>query len=399
MTENELNVTANYIKKLAFMSDAEERIKLYLDSLFDCALQQKGSFDVQEKSSKSISFVLKFTDKEINLMPKTFKKEFRADGCTAHVRKRKVGKKAFSYEIRYRRNGYNITITNKNLDTAKRLFIEKLKTATPTVKKVNSLSNLHTFTVYFFEKFRLPKVSTLTYNTDWHRYKNYIQPAFGDKHFNEITPEHCQNLINDITSQGKGKTAEEIYSILSIIFKGAIAHGFMEKNPLALVVKTKHQSKHGKALTKEEETLLLEAYPNTKYQTLFALALYTGLRPNEYNTAKIEGQFIIAVNSKRKNKRIEYKKIPITPMLAPYVQGVDSFENINRDVIREKFKAILPKHMLYDMRTTFYSRLKECGIADAARDEFVGHSLGALGNAYTDLSDEYLLKEGAKFKY
>ena len=43
--------------------------------------------------------------------------------------------------------------------------------------------------------------------------------------------------------------------------------------------------------------------------------------------------------------------------------------------------------------------IKECGVADAARDEFVGHSLGALGNAYTDLSDEYLLKEGAKFKY
>ena len=96
---------------------------------------------------------------------------------------------------------------------------------------------------------------------------------------------------------------------------------------------------------------------------------------------------------------MEYKRIPITPMLAPYVQGITSFEIINRDVIREKFKALLPNHIVYDMRTTFYSRCKECGIADAARDEFVGHSLGALGNAYTDLSDEYLLKEGAKFKY
>ena len=138
---------------------------------------------------------------------------------------------------------------------------------------------------------------------------------------------------------------------------------------------------------------------NSRAISLARLFFYTGLRPNEYNTARIEGQFIVAVNSKRKTKRVEYKKIPITPMLAPYLQGINEFEMVNRDVIREKFKAILPNHIVYDMRTTFYSRCKECGIADAARDEFGGHSLGALGNAYTDLSDEYLLKEGAKFKY
>lgn len=109
--------------------------------------------------------------------------------------------------------------------------------------------------------------------------------------------------------------------------------------------------------------------------------------------------YIVAINSKRKNQRVEYKKIPITPMLKPYVEKIPEIGKINRDVVREKFKAILPDHIVYDMRTTFYSRCKECGVADAARDEFVGHSLGALGNAYTNLSDEYLLQEGAKLKY
>lgn len=169
--------------------------------------------------------------------------------------------------------------------------------------------------------------------------------------------------------------------------------------PLSIVVKKKHEYKHGKALTKEEELKLLKNYRGTKFQTLFALVLYTGLRPNEYKTAKIEGNFIIAINSKRKNRKVVYKKIPITPMLAPYLKENQHFEFPCKQVFNEKFKAVLPNHILYDLRTTFYSRLKECGIADAARDEFVGHSLGALGNAYTDLSDEYFLSEGQKFKY
>ena len=123
--------------------------------------------------------------------------------------------------------------------------------------------------------------------------------------------------------------------------------------------------------------------------------LYTGLRPNEIYTVKIKQPFIIAVNSKRKNKKIEYKKIPIIEKLKPYLNNlvIPAIQTL-RDLI----KKILPNHKLYDLRTTFYSRCKEYGISQTAIDEFMGHSLGALGNAYTDISDEYLLKEMEKFQ-
>ena len=179
----------------------------------------------------------------------------------------------------------------------------------------------------------------------------------------------------------------------------AIAHGILDRNPLAIVVKDKHQRQHGKALTKAEENILLERTAKTRYQLLFAVALYTGMRPNEYKTARIDGNFIIAVNSKRKSNVTEYKRIPITPMLRPFLVGVEELHFPRVEYMRDKFNSILPEHKLYDLRTTFYTRCQECGVADVARMEFVGHSLGALGDTYTDLSDEFLLKEGKKLDY
>ena len=50
------------------------------------------------------------------------------------------------------------------------------------------------------------------------------------------------------------------------------------------------------------------------------------MRPNEYETARLVDDFIVAVNSKRKNDKVEYKKIPATPMLRPYLDGVDRLQ-------------------------------------------------------------------------
>lgn len=162
------------------------------------------------------------------------------------------------------------------------------------------------------------------------------------------------------------------------------------------MLKPTHQCEHGVALTKEEEKKLLQGVKGTKYEYIFALSLYTGLRPNELFTAKIDGNFIVAKNSKRKGKKVEYKKIPISIMLKPYLENVENFEFPTLEYIRKAFNQILPNHIYYDLRTTFYTRCEECGVAPPARDHFVGHSSGVLNSTYTDLSDEYLLKEGTK---
>lgn len=401
MTNQELKISATYIKKLASFPDAEDRISLYLDSLF-ATQPQKDTFNEPENSkSKAVSSLLHFTYKEIKNMATTFKKVFIANGLAAHVIKKESGKNSYCYEIRYRANGYCIITSSTNLQKAKEKFLAK---TTPTeinkyyvgkINKVEDCRTLKEFALFFFEKHRKEKVAAQTYKCDLNRINKYIFPAFGDMNIRQITPDKCQTLIEGIQAEGKGKTADEIYSLLSIIFKGAIAYGIITKSPLAIVQIQKHVYQHGVALSKDEEKLLLTRLIEPDFKIAAAIALYTGLRPNELETAKINGDFIIAINSKRKNKKVEYKRIPIIDALRPYLKnGIPVLPT--PQLLRRRVSAALPNHKLYDLRTTFYTRCDEYGVSQPARDEFVGHSGGALTNAYRDLSDEYLLKEARK---
>ncbi len=403
MQKNFSDNLINFSNMLMLVHDRSEIINLasQMNDLICKAIEMEntGTFVLPKENKKTLSGTIKFSQKEIDMMSKTFKKEFIANGCVAHIIKRPSGKNGFYYEIRYRRNGYNISVSNKDLATTKTLFIEATKQLENLTTKSTVPTTFHEFATYYFENFRIKKVSKETYSGDIGRYKNHILPYFGSKPLKKITAGDCQILIDKYVKKGMGKTADEIFSLLNCIFKMAIAHNLITQNPLALVVHSEHERTHGKALTKHEEFKLLEGLKGTRYLVPFAVALYTGLRPNEYKTAKLQGDFIISVNSKRKNKNREYKRIAISPMLKPYLENVSELNFPYVESMRTHMNEHVKGHKLYDMRTTFYSRCRECGVADAARDEFMGHSSGALAKAYTDLSDEYLLKEIQKLQY
>ena len=403
MTDNELK---NLLEALKYIPDEDKRdeatqlmLKSASESITLERLKKITGFDSRGQDNEEVFW--RFSAKELSLMPKTFRKEFRTQGCTAHVRKRRSGKNSWNYEIRYRRNGYNITASANNLDQAKHKFIEMLGSAEKCVKNKESTipSTFDKFANYFFEKFYKRKVGQSTFRVAMSNYKNHVFPHFGDMPLKSITADKCQELLDRLIDEDKVRTEENVFTMLNMIFKAAVKHGVMAHNPIDMVFHTKHEREHGKALTKDEERKLLEQTAGTPYQLMFAIGLYTGLRPNEYKTAYIDGDFVVANNSKRKNGKVESKKIPITPMLAPYLEGVKELHFTRLEQIRHKFNGILPDHKLYDLRTTFYTRCMECGVAEVATKTFVGHALGGMADTYTDLSDEFLYTEGQKLKY
>ena len=403
MTDNELK---NLLEALKYIPDEDKRdeatqlmLKSASESITLERLKKITGFDSRGQDNEEVFW--RFSAKELSLMPKTFRKEFRTQGCTAHVRKRRSGKNSWNYEIRYRRNGYNITASANNLDQAKHKFIEMLGSAEKCVKNKERTipSTFDKFANYFFEKFYKRKVGQSTFRVAMSNYKNHVAPHFGDMPLKSITADRCQELLDRLIDEDKVRTEENVFTMLNMIFKAAVKHGVMAHNPIDMVFHTKHEREHGKALTKDEERKLLEQTAGTPYQLMFAIALYTGLRPNEYKTAVIDGDFVVANNSKRKNGKVESKKIPITPMLAPYLEGVNELHFTRLEQIRHKFNGILPDHKLYDLRTTFYTRCMECGVAEVATKTFVGHALGGMADTYTDLSDEFLYTEGQKLKY
>ena len=69
------------------------------------------------------------------------------------------------------------------------------------------------------------------------------------------------------------------------------------------------------------------------------------------------------------------------------------------DTLKNHLKSVLSNHKLYDLRTTFQTRCTECGVADSAIGYYMGNSIGKLKDAYTDLSDSFLLSEGKTLSY
>ena len=161
---NELKI--NLIQKIATL-DADE---LHL-------LLEKANTITNERITAKMGIV-EFTEKELNTMPKNIKRLLVIDKKRCRLRTKTSGKDTVTYEIRFRRDGYNISACGKTIELAKANFLSKCKTVTldNDAGTNNTFKNFDDFSQYYFKMFREEKVSAQTLRADLSRYKNYLYP-------------------------------------------------------------------------------------------------------------------------------------------------------------------------------------------------------------------------------
>ena len=398
MTTAELNLTATYVTALASEPNATEKIKMLLQSLFS-SYGKRADFPAQEtEKSKAVSSIITFSQKEISKMDKTFRKEFIANGLVAHVIKRKRGKNAIVYEIRYRRNGFDISATSANLDEAKRRFLKMTmpdELENHRKKNYAGAKNSFRFIANEWLEFKKDKLNSRTHKNYESYCQRYLYPVLGEMDISVIKTID----INGIMTKVEGRVYEDLRVVLNSVFKYALASGVITHNPMLLIPFKKAERNNRRAMTEDEvkkmiERLNLPEYSD--YKRTFLILLFFGLRPCELEDARFEGDFLIARNAKRKNGKIEYKKIPICNQAREMLDLNAPVEALHRtDVLNRIFKRIMEDEEVtqYFLRHTFATVCQQYARPDIV-DIWVGDSSERLvGRVYTHFPDKFMIEQ------
>lgn len=394
------NLQLNQISKL--LNFLQEHPSKESEDLAAIVLKM-GLDSVAKKPKKQTqNNVLKFTNKEIETMSEPVKILLIYSGYEIKYRTIKN-----TYQVRFRRDGYNIELCAKDLNTLKTRFLIAVEKAVP--HKKATLPYLKNY----IEEWLAIKRTTVKEST----LKGYINlinahiiPAFGDKRLDEITRADVQNYLSELVSQEKYRTAEKLKVQLNAIFEVAVAD-YNFKSPMIKVEVTKYEVKKGNSLSLSEEKIVVDyciLHKEEPVCSAILILMYSGMRVGELASAILYENYIECETEKiRKGKTKEFRKIPISPMLKrvlPYID-FEAAKTVKRDYINRRFQKILHGRHTHELRYTFITRAKECGCNLELVMLWDGHKFdkdvksSAVDRGYTTYSNDYYFKEIEKIDY
>lgn len=345
---------------------------------------------------------LKFTNKEIDAMSEPVKILLIYSGYEIKYRTIKN-----TFQVRFRRDGYNIELCGKDLNALRTKFLTAVEQAIPHKKPITPLLKDY-INEWISIKKTTVKESTLKGYIDLTN--THIIPVFGDKHLDEIKRADIQNYLSDLTSKEKYRTAEKLKVQLKAIFDVAVSD-YNFKSPMAKVELANYEVKKGKSLSLSEEKTVVDycvLHKDKPVCSAILILLYTGMRVGELVSAVLYENYIECETEKiRKGKAKEFRKIPISPMLKKIMQYIDfeAAKTVKRDYINRRFQKILQGRHTHELRYTFITRAKECGCNLELVMLWDGHKFdkdiatSAVDRGYTTYSNDYYFKEIEKVNY
>lgn len=389
-----LMVASSKAEQVSLIRDLTEMIGKVVE------LEERGS-NALITQSKACSATIKFTKQETLKMDSEFRKEFVAGGLVAHVVKRESGKNTYCYEIRYRRNGYNISVSSNDLQEAKRKFIEKTKSSEIEKCIVSSNCKKQSFENLFY-KWIESKKGEVTEKT-LERYESYFSKlpmSFRRRSIKEIK-------TYDLIAQMPNTTCrkyEDLRCLFNGVFKFAMINGIIVHNPVGLVSFKRSERKTRNALSEEEIVEFLERIKRPEFERIRQgayLLYFFGLRPCEVDEeTRREGDFLIVRNRKRKHFKIEYKKIPIPQPAEKLIDWNKPLTfNCSECVRADLFKTLLGENTAYCLRHTFATICQQYVRPDIV-DIWMGDSPQRLvGKVYTHFPDKFMKEQMENVKF
>ena len=386
-------------QKLMMARERNEIINLASEynALIQRAMQLESQGNaISKQQARSVTIIIKFTYKEIQMMSFTFKKEFIANGLAAHVLKKESGRNSYCYEIRYRSNGYNITASSTDLREAKKKFLAKTVPGEIEKYRVKKLKTGRDLLEEVFDEWYMVKKGTITEKELKRFYVNFhaLPEILRQKPIAAVRTSDMDKILKDV----KPRKYEELRTLFNGVFKYAVASGIIQHNPVALIKFKRAERQTREALSEEEIKSFLERVELPEFEPIRQgayLLYFFGLRPCEVDQeTRRENDFLIARNRKRKNGKIEYKKIPVPKEAQGLIDWDKPLVFNCSDWKRDKlFKALLvdSENTTYCLRHTFSTVCQEYLQRPDIVDIWMGDSPQRLvGKVYTHFSDKFM---------
>ena len=385
-----------------FLPKERDTVEKILDGIFDSKtvppLRNNAALQSHKKNIQNRQI---WTEKEKELMPylKDLKYRITQDGI---------------HQFRYRRDGFNVSFNSKNFATAKKKAYDFILSIKRELKIQADSIHGRTLEYIIFAWLEIKKNHSdiATYKNYLNIYKLHIAPTFGSRSIKNILPIDLQPFFDELFKEHP-RTCEDVRTILNGAFNYAVANRLCPTNPMAAVIIEKHIRVKGSALDPEKTRLFIRTMisDGSKFAIAYLIILFTGIRGAELQSLTFSwnvGTFTVKNAKLKKSQRLNenniYRTVPIFPDLYTLRPEIEKFGNsllMASNTMTNNISNFWQGNTVKDLRHTFITRARECGIENELVNLWTGHLPGknVSANIYTHFSIEYQKREAQKLKF